>query len=337
MAKNKKHKRRFEHMRRSIILWIQDEFENIDVKIMSHVFTMVLLICIVAATVAWFTMSGTTKIKNLNLSAAEITDIEISLTKDGENIGSVISDNSNQNVESNADFEVSMPGFSNVYDSSGAVVTNENSDIMAPGTYGSFTFWVRSVNENFTGCNVYINQIFTTDIVKESSEYVELQNLLTGHILCFKTREGEIENYTYSNYISNGDYILVDFDPDKDGTLEPQQVTIYWVWPYEYADITTINEGNMFALPDQMENIKELSQTSGEAVATGKKFAMNQVFEWRKYNTIRNGNIDEYLSANKEKKSEYLTEWYDYADTLIGQNVKTFAFHIIAKGVRVND
>lgn len=337
MANNKKHKHRKKNMRQSIILWLKGEFENIDVKIMTHVLTLVILICIVAATVAWFAMSPTAKMSGLNLAAADVTDIEISLSDtEWKNVGQIYTGDGEDALTVTTGFNMKMPAFSNIYDSNGTPVVVENANILAPGTYGTMTFYVKSVNARFTSCQISVDKIFNIidGIDKETEEgralYTEVAALMDGHILCFGTRSGSAGSYVYTDYLSEDNQISVELP----SVNEPVPVTIYWVWPYEYEDLTNttvspIQFANIYSLPD-ITGLTTLSDTSGIDVKEGEKLATNQIFEWSRYNEVH----PDYLTADEGARVKLLSDLYDYADTLIGNNVTDLSFHVAIKGVQ---
>lgn len=333
----------FVRWRKSIILRIKEELEFIDVKVMAHVLSVVLMVSIIAATVAWYTFSTTAKVTGLYLSSGSVTDFEVSLDENdwkdilepfekGENVHEYVSGGA---------VDITMPAFQNIYDKQGNRIIDANSGIMAPGTYGSFTFYVKSVNDNYTSCALSIAKILDTDVTTEALTD-EINQLFEGHILCFAKVEGS-EAY---EFVSKDTPINITFE-DFTNESEPKEVTVYWVWPYEYTDIagdtiainltdsygTQDSPAKMFSLPANEETMPgNLSASTGNVPETGYQMSMNQIFEWERYNET----LADYKTADEMTKAEWLIDWYDYADTLIGSYVSNMAFHIEVEGVGAN-
>ncbi len=330
----KKHKNdKWKRLRKSIICRLKEELEFIDVKIMSYVLSVVLMISIVAATVAWFLISSSTKISQLNLTTGSTEDIEVSLAMDPWQ--DVLESNSNPHTGTTAEIQIAMPAFENIYDKSGNKVETANSGIMAPGTYGEFTFYVKSVNELYDGCQLTISKVLES--AASDSIVAEINRLAEGHILCFAKVVGDTEYHHVSE-----EHPMELIFTYSEGQCQPLQVQVYWVWPYEYVDLTADiikigelsigtaeNPMQMYELPAVNELPQTLSATGGDVVASGCQLAANQVFEWTRYNTT----INEFLNVDTHTQEEMLIDWYDYADTLIGTHVENVIFHIGVKGV----
>ncbi|MDY5576000.1 MAG: hypothetical protein SPF70_00765 [Lachnospiraceae bacterium] len=334
MAGNRTHNHKWLRLRRSIICRLKEELENIDVKIMGHVLTIVLLISVIAATVAWFSMSAWAKMSRMQLRSADSTDIEISLKSgdEWEDVGSILSN------DSTAGFTISMPSFSNIYDKNGNPVTSMDSGIMAPGVYGEFSFYVKSVNDKFDACDISIIKLFevSEDVDTESETYRQIEKMLDGHILCFGNRDKVNGKYVYSSYLSEDTFITV-------SNLQPgteQKVTIYWVWPYEYQNLAedVFADGNrsrpLFVLPEksEFESMTDYDLSTKETMSG--KVSISQVFDWTKFSA----EICNYLNEDSAiKQAEYLSDWYDYGDTLIGNYVTGLSYQVIIKGVMADE
>lgn len=280
MAEKKRHKRKLEQLRQSIMFRLRAEFENIDVKVMSFVFTIVVMISVIAATIAWFTLNVTAKMDGLTLTSAGVADIEISLEENPwKNIGTPcnettdvellpgISDGSETEDENGDRIQAVMPAFYNIYDLTGEPVTAENSGILAPGTYGSFTFWVKPVGGNTGSCEITISKVleFEDRIQEIEEKKTEAEKLAEGHILCFSNRSKNDGVYVYSGYLSREDSLTVSFQKSADGEYVPAKITVYWIWPYEYEDLAEFEEDGkrIFDLPQDLSGILVLSPTSG--------------------------------------------------------------------------
>ncbi len=327
--------------RRSVILYIKEKLEFIDVKIMAHVLSVVLMISVIAATVAWFRINVSAKIMGIYLSAGSTDSIELSVNEhEWEDILQKFDENENtHDYEASVSMvDISMPAFQNIYDKEGNRVTSSDSYIMAPGTYGSFSFYVKSVNSSMKHCELSIDKLLDTNVTTGDLSD-EINRLFDGHILCFAKVEDE-ETY---QYVSKDASVMISFGDFTDES-EAKEVTIYWVWPYEYQDISrsfiainkTVNYGTedspacMFALPENEENMPEnLSASMGKSPETGYQLSMNQIFEWERYNAT----IADYRESDEVTKEKLLSDWYDYADTLVGSYVQNMIFHIEVEGV----
>lgn len=338
--RTKKKESVFLRMRKSVILCLKDKLEDIDVKIMTHVLTVVLMVAIIAATVAWFVFADSVNVKGMYLKSSLATDVEISLDKDNWSDIAGMEENKLEHTFENAVsmVDVVMPAFQNIYDEEGNQVITENSGIIAPGTYGSFSFFVKLVNESCDSCILNISRIL--DSVAEESKNQEITKLFQGHILCFVKVEGE----SSLRYAGEDSPVEIPFESFQ-GESAAKQITVYWVWPYEYKDVSaetvavngelsfgeTSAPANIFKLPDTLP--ESLSLTAGDTPAEGSQLAANQIFEWERYTR----DCSAYAAADDRTKEKLLTEWYDYGDTLIGSYVENMVFHIEVRGVLHNE
>lgn len=338
-------------LRKSILLYIKEKLVDIDVKIMSHVLVVVLMIAVIAATVAWFQISVFAKVSGLHITTAGTDDVEISLSQD--NWENILSDSRTESGEheftdsvSPGAIAVSMPAFQNIYDRNGNRIETANSGILAPGTYGSFTFYVKIVNNSYRSCELSVYGILDTSSISVSEDAseeekakaealkAEISRLFNGHILCFvQIEEGDCQ------LVSKDTLVEISFDEFQEEST-PKKVTVYWVWPYEYkdisADIFVINKNmslgsaespaNIFSLPADLP--EDLSESSGNTTVGASKLSINQVFEWKRYQDT----LAEYKLADSVTKEKMLSDWYDYGDTLIGSYVNQMVFHIQARG-----
>lgn len=331
-------------LRKSILLYIKEKLEFIDVKIMSHVLVVVMMVAIIAATVAWFQSSAFAKVSGLHFMTAGTDDVEISIAKDSwENIlcDSKTEDGEHEFADSVSPgaIDISMPAFQNIYDRNGNRITAENSGILAPGTYGSFSFYVKLVNDKYNICELSVSRVLDTAVTQDSLK-AELVRLFSGHILCFARVEGE----TSCRFVSRETPVEISFG-EFQGESEAKEVVIYWVWPYEYknlaADTFAINDSlsvgsvgepaKIFTLSSDLPDT--LSETSGKLPAEGSELSMNQVFEWKRYQDT----LAEYRVADSVTREKMLSDWYDYGDTLIGSYVNQMVFHIQARGAVANE
>lgn len=330
----------FIRLRKSVTLYLKEKIEFIDVKIMSYVLSVVLMIAIIAATVAWFTMNETVKAKGLHLQTASAKDVEVSLDRENwKDISGITEQETGHTFEQAVStIKVAMPAFQNIYDKDGMLITSKDSRIMAPGTYGSFSFYVKIINEDLRKCSLNVYRLLDTVNVDEELGQ-EIESLFQGHILCFAQIEGE----DTCRYIDSREPVEIGFEAFN-GESRIKKITVYWVWPYEYKDISAdtvaVHKNLSFGtaeapaglisitadLPDQ------LSATGGNLPEVGNKLAFNQVFDWSRYKAT----IEDYRKADAKEQAKICSDWYDYADTLIGSYVENMLFHIEVKGVKAD-
>ncbi len=345
--RKKKNKRFSARLRESIILTLEEKLDNIQEKIMARVLAVVLMISIIAATVAWFNNETFAYIKGMFLTTAGTSEVQVSLTKD--NWSDILENIENEDGGHGIDgltgedgtgtIEISMPAFENIFDKNANPVNVENGGIIAPGTYGSFSFFVKLVDDNYDQCELSIGRVLDMDelaITENPALEEELTKLFQGHILCF----GQVEDEDTCQYVDMENPMIVDFEPFT-GESEPKKVTVYWLWPYEYTDVSAeeivVNDtltfgtaekpANVFTLPAVLPD--SISNITGGTAESGNMLAPNQVFEWQRYNET----ISTYKTSDDRTKSKMLIDWYDYGDTLLGSYVSSLAFHMQVKGV----
>lgn len=313
---------------------------------------MVILIALIFATIAWFASSRTPSVNGISLGAIAVGDIEISVSKDNwENIakactkendskGSSSTEDSGTTTGSETTIPMKMPAFVNIYNSEGNAIDTANSGIMAPGTYGTYTFYVKKSSTGQGKCTINISQIIRKASETGAAEDTmdkEIESLFSGHILLFQTRKTTDNKYEYSNLITDSKGISVGLD----GT-NPTEVTLYWVWPYEYGDLVNGKSGvntfysdenrskQLFPDVDNIGSIAGISDLNTDATKPkdGYYLAMNQVFEWSRYKET----YATFDGSDDITKTEMMSDWYDYADTLIGSYVKSMYIHIKVSG-----
>jgi hypothetical protein len=336
MAGKRKKQRGWKKLQQSVLFRLRNELEYLDVRVMSNIMAIILLVCIIAATVAWFSNSQSAAVRGVNMTSAEVADIEVSLTKEPwEDIYTAAAEATGTDgmaAGNEKQITMKMPAFSNIYDTNGQPVTRENSDILAPGAYGTLTFYVKSVNKDCKACRIYIDKAYkisgenTSDNIKS-----EISSIMQGHILCFGKRTETDGKYQYSNYLSEDVPITLNLDYDT-----PEEVTIYWVWPYEYTDLlkdcSVDSTGKaLFQMTTDDDSLKSVTDLSDFTENSDYVLKMRQVYCWEKFSA----ELDRYLKAEKDgtKRGEYLEDWYDYADTMIGNYVTDLSYKITVKGV----
>ncbi len=313
---------------------------------------IVVLIALIFATIAWFASSRSISIKGINLGAVDTGDVQIGLNEDDwqKNTSFDIGVSRVDELETATGVGVKEPAFENIYgeDEKGtvALITKEDSEIMAPGTYGFFTFYVRTTSPSTKSCEINLTKVLKGSDLSDNTELKnELENLFAGHILCFSNRTKNDKGYLYSGLIDDTNSMTVTFnssDSQTEGKI--QKVTIYWVWPYEFNDLvnTDVSKGDAFvkstinnnATSDEIKAMIGLyparTKLDENAQSTIKEYPLTyeNVYEIIRYNETK----ETYSSSDSLTKDSMLTEWYDYADTLMASYINNLKFHISVEG-----
>lgn len=201
---------------------------------------IVMVILAVFATIAWFYFTVRPDMNDTLFQTIEYGSLKVSATEDGEDIGL------NGEIELDVDKE---------------------KEELYPGSSGSMTVWI-------TNDSVDIDSFIMTyvEASPETDEEVfeRAKDICERHILLFKKRtvtsqtaivdadgnpvldsEGNpTYNYTYEYsdpLLPVGEYTGADPIPPYRifGQLEfdvPREVTLYWVWPYDYAEYGEIGD-----------------------------------------------------------------------------------------------
>lgn len=239
---------------------------------------VLIMISLIAVTIAWFVLSNRAQVKGMNLKAGDAEYIRVAVSENGPDVLEL--------AESERYVEIGMPTFANT-----------KTGQMAPGTYGEMKLYITALNPVVDGCSISVNSV--PEYVDEDDTNVtqeEIEKLLKGHIQFYKNCSVDADgNRTYSGLITDESVYNVPLTEDE------KEVTIYWVWPYEYTDVT--------------DEAKEAFGTD-----------MDQFFDKDKYDK------SEYASgAYKEKQC---VSFYDYGDTKLGMHVKNVYFHIYVNGLQ---
>ena len=223
---------------------------------------------------------------------------------------------------------------------------------LVPGVYGSMTFRLTALNKVINHYRLTPETIFqyvdgvqvllegdVPSLIQTDPNVIMLQALSKGHILFFGSRvertrdengsldseitiDGNAESvaeythnsrYVFCNPIEPGSCLEGDLTwNESTGEGEPTEVTLYWYWPYEYANLS--NEiKTAIALP-------VLSGDLSGLISEDRKL----YFDKDKMQEIIN------------KTSTYNeTQLYDYADTRIGTYVKGMRLQVEVVGSHV--
>lgn len=309
---------------------------------------IVVLIALIFATIAWFASGRTLSIEGINLGAVDTGEVQIGLNKtDWQSDGTYdIGVSNTEELETATEVGIREPAFENIYgeDENGtvALITDEDSKIMAPGTYGFFRFYVRTTSSSTKYCKINLSKVLN-DAGLDNDEDLkkEIDNLFTGHILCFSNRTKKGSGYVYSGLIDDTRSMTVSFASDE----KIQEVIVYWVWPYEFENLVNkdVSKGDAFVV-NKISNEateSEIKQMNGlypdradlDENAKPKEnlypLTFENVYELSRYNET----VSTYINADNLTRNSILTEWYDYADTLMASYINKLKFHISVEGV----
>lgn len=106
---------------------------------------------------------------------------------------------------------------------------NETAGYLAPGASGSITFYVQWLDGSPEDLDVDITRSIIATTTSPDTSVEELKNLLTGHILFFKNKDGD--GY-YSNWVGSTYTVKADeFNAAQDKKVT---CTLFWVWPEQF-------------------------------------------------------------------------------------------------------
>ena len=252
---------------------------------------VLITISLIAVTIAWFVLTNRAQVNGMRLMAGDTEYIKVALEAGGQDVL--------QLDENEKYMDVGMPGFANTKDGQ-----------MAPGTYGEMKLYVTALSPVAKGCSIrvehiaeYVESVVDGSLDPEAANQDnvitknEIDKLLKGHIQLYaQCEQDENGENVYTGLISEGEPLVVTLEHNVE-----KEVTIYWVWPYEYTDLTEESR-NLF----------------GED--------REQFFDKDKYDI----DVDE---AGGYTQKDYIS-FYDYGDTKLGMNVKDLHFHIYVDGLQ---
>lgn len=257
-----------------------------------HVEMMVLItISLIAVTIAWFVLTDRAQVNGMRLMAGDAEYIKVALEAGGQDV---------TELEGDAKYiDVGMPVFANT-----------KAGQMAPGTYGEMKLYITALSPVAKGCSIRVEHIaeYVQSVVDDSLDpdagnqeniitKSEIDKLLKGHIQLYAQCEEDANGENvYTELISEGEPLVVPLEQDVE-----KEVSIYWVWPYEYTDLT-------------QESLNQFSDDK------------EQFFDEDKYDI----DLDE---AGEYTQKDYIS-FYDYGDTKLGMNVKDVHFHIYVDGLQ---
>lgn len=262
---------------------------------------VVVIISVIAVTIAWFRLNDSAWANGLSLGTARADYIRVALEAGGPDVTTL--------TEEQRQIDINMPNFYNVEKNS------EGDTLLAPGVSGELKLYITALSPSVTSCRINTECI---PVLEEDNDLTEeqienLDQLLQGHIQFYRqrTQDAVTGEYTYSGLIgetsNSGQYATFTLDLVQD---VEKPVTIYWVWFYEYTDIPAEGTARQDAgYYYDVERLKAYMSANGMDV-----------------NAMTKDEWTAYLGTMTEQEQIL---YYDYGDTLIGLNVPEVQFHIV--------
>ena len=333
-----------------------------DIKVMSYVMIVIVMVALIAATVAWFLYFKVVAVSNMGMTTADCDTIKVEVKQGTEADGITANFVELKEGEENRIFvDMDMPLFDNVesYEETSETASEVTSSTvqtktvskMAPGVYGSLTIRLTSLNKEINRYRIVPGTLLTyiegsgITVVEEDGEPSDveidsqdriLRDLAKGHILFFENRMKIPEN--------NGGNITI-------GT-ESKPITDY-----------THNKKYVFCNPIDSESFMEgdlgWDETKNKGTPTEVTIYWYWPYEYENLskeikNTIKlpesradlNGIVQDETRLkyfDKDKMQEIVndsipwdeTQLYDYADTRLGTYVKSVKVRLKVDGYHV--
>ena len=106
---------------------------------------------------------------------------------------------------------------------------NEAAGYLAPGASGSITFYVQWLDDSPEDLDVDITRSIIATTASPNGTAEDLKNLLTGHILFFKSKD---DDGYYSDWV--GSTYSVSADEFNDAPSKKVPCKLFWVWPEQF-------------------------------------------------------------------------------------------------------
>lgn len=173
------------------------------------VMTTVSILMLVGVTIAWYTaVYAHPTVTGMNMEAAEVGGIKIALKSGGEDIADLDEDKQYADI-----------GLTELLN----IVNGQ----MAPGAYGSVTFYVTSLNEDINACQITPSFVpeFEQDATQEKKDHIN--SILDKHFDFYSDED-------MTNLVDEENPMEVELEWNTTGKGIEKPVTIYWKWHYEY-------------------------------------------------------------------------------------------------------
>lgn len=194
----------------------QGRKENI---LIFSVMCIVTLLVIVSATFAWYTgESSTASVMGISLGAKNENDLKIAKTLGGADISN-------------------LPEDERAFDIGIDELTDIEPNQIAPGAFGSVTFYITPLNNLVTGYKITPNVILDEQAMAgmDEAEAAQFLDILNRHIKLFtdNTYTTEILDVFEDNRKAGVPGSGLSWNTAADTGIE-KEVTLYWKWYYEY-------------------------------------------------------------------------------------------------------
>lgn len=303
------HKKKIHHLR----------IKNWDIKIMSYVMLVVILIALVAATVAWYQTSYATKLSDMQMTTANSDAIKVEI-KQSQQTGETQTDHFvtlMQGEEDSVLADIDMPVFDNVE-------SYETVNKMAPGVYGELIIRLTALHRDINHYRITPETVFhyVEDTAISDSKKEALKKLAKGHVLFFAKRKSIEDEANVNAYTHNKKYVFsepIDAKHPMSGSLmwddttgegKPEEVKVYWYWPYEFNNLS-----------ESIQQSVQIPVEETELAGILQKEQYLRYFDQDKMQDL----VDHSVSWNE-------TQLYDFADTSIGTYVKSIQIHLKVDG-----
>ena len=182
----------------------------------TFVMTTVSILMLVGVTIAWYTaVYAHPTVTGMQMEAEEQGSIKIALVAGGKDI-----------AELEGDAKYAKIGFEDL-------VNIENGQ-MAPGAYGSVTFYVTSLNQKITSCQVVPSLVPKYEEGVEEEDETSIEAILEKHFDFYTDPD-------MTNMVTEENPYIVELGWNETGVEEI--VTIYWKWHYEDPSADNMEDG----------------------------------------------------------------------------------------------
>lgn len=333
--------------------------KNWDVKVMSYVMVVVVMIAMIAATVAWFLYFKVVAVSNMGMTTADCEVLKVEVKQGTTQVNNKTEPNFvevKEGDESTVLVDLDMPVFDNVEPVEG-MSTDSTTKVskMSPGVYGSLTIRItplsREINHYKITPEAIFNYVDSVNVVLEGNTPSDtqtddnvkiLQALAKGHILFFENRldrtkddAGNLNTYIMidgesvlvEKYTHNQKYVFVNpisMDNPMTGDLS---------WDNDN------NTGNSLPItiywywPYEYNNLSSGIKNSVTLPSTAELNTIVNDETSQKYKDfVKYFDIDKMKEIVNDSISWNETQLYDYADTRIGTYVKSIKLHLKVDG-----
>lgn len=335
-------------------------FQDWDIKVMSYVMLVIVMVAMIAATVAWFTHMSSALAAGLGITTASNESLKVEVKQEKN---TAAAENSQfvevrEGEEDTILADLEMPVFDNVesYEApvnaaSGGSTESSTQTVskLAPGVYGSVTIRLTALRPEVDHYKItpsvlmtYVDGTVSSGISASGSEEstgtvtgemkTQLENLVKGHMLFFEQRVNITDSST-GKVIVNGeekeisDYVHCDkyifYNMNADNKLAPLSNNNPLTGALSWNSST--NEGNSEAVTLYWYWPYEYTNLSSGIQST--------------IQLSGTSSDDRKLYFDQDRMQEMSTgiQWtetqlYDYADTKIGTYVKSMKLHFEVEG-----